>query len=42
MTQDRLVPFDRIPPQSLEMEQAILGSMLIEAAAIDKANEVGS
>jgi replicative DNA helicase len=27
---------DKIPPQSLEMEQAALGSMLIEAAAIEK------
>lgn len=30
------VPADKIPPQSLEMEQAALGSMLIEAVAIEK------
>jgi replicative DNA helicase len=28
---------DRIPPQSLEMEQALLGSMLVERPAIEKA-----
>ena len=33
MAIDRLVPFDRIPPQSLEMEQAVLGAMLIEREA---------
>ncbi len=40
MAIDRLVPFDRIPPQSLEMEQATLGAMLIERAAIEKAAEI--
>jgi replicative DNA helicase len=34
------VPLDRIPPQSLEMEQATLGSMLLERAAIEKAGEI--
>ena len=40
MAIDRLLPYDRIPPQSLEMEQAVLGAMLIERAAIEKAAEV--
>ncbi len=40
MAIDRLVPFDRIPPQSIEMEQATLGAMLIERAAIEKAAEI--
>src|ERR1043165_1672475 len=40
MALDRLVPFDRIPPQRLEMEQATLGAMLIERAAIEKAAEI--
>src|SRR5690242_14489095 len=40
MAIDRLVPFDRIPPQSLEMEQATLGAMLIERAAVEKAGEI--
>lgn len=31
---------DRIPPQSLEMEQATLGSMMIERAAIDIASDM--
>ncbi|HSV74888.1 MAG TPA: replicative DNA helicase [Chthonomonadales bacterium] len=35
-----VVPLDRIPPQSIEAEQATLGSMLISAAAIEKAAEV--
>lgn len=34
------VPPDRIPPQSLEMEQATLGSMLIDRSAIEKAAEI--
>lgn len=33
-------PYDRIPPQSLEMEQAVLGSMLIERQAIEVAAEM--
>jgi replicative DNA helicase len=37
---DRIVPFDRIPPQSLDMEQAVLGSMLIDRVAIEKAAEI--
>jgi len=37
---DRLVPYDRIPPQNLEAEQAVLGSMLLERAAIEKAAEI--
>lgn len=40
MALERLAPFDRIPPQSLEGEQAVLGSMLIERAAIEKAAEI--
>src|SRR5579871_4136931 len=39
-TDNRQVPFDRIPPQSLDMEQAVLGAMLIEHAAIEKAAEI--
>ena len=35
-----LEPKDRIPPHSLEMEEATLGSMLIERAAIEKASEI--
>ena len=37
---DRPINFDRIPPQSLDMEQAALGAMLIERAAIEKAAEI--
>ncbi|HZO87865.1 MAG TPA: replicative DNA helicase [Chthonomonadaceae bacterium] len=40
MAIDRLVPFDRIPPQNLEAEQAVLGSMLIERPAVEKAAEI--
>ena len=32
--------FDRIPPQNLEAEQAVLGSMLIERPAVERAAEV--
>lgn len=32
--------FDRVPPQDLEAEQAVLGSMLIERPAIEKAAEI--
>lgn len=32
--------FDRVPPQSLEAEQAVLGSMLIERPAVEKAAEI--
>jgi replicative DNA helicase len=32
--------FDRIPPQNLEAEQAVLGSMLIERMAVERASEV--
>jgi replicative DNA helicase len=35
-----LIPFDRIPPQNLEMEQAVLGAMLIERSAVEKAAEI--
>ncbi|MEP6755412.1 MAG: replicative DNA helicase [Chthonomonadales bacterium] len=35
-----LEPKDRIPPHSLEMEQATLGSMLIERVAIETASEI--
>lgn len=34
------VSLDRIPPQSLEAEQATLGAMLISKAAIEKAGEI--
>lgn len=34
------VPFDRIPPQNLEMEQCVLGAMLIEREAIETAVEI--
>jgi replicative DNA helicase len=40
MAIERLAAFDRIPPQSLEGEQAVLGSMLIERAAVEKAAEI--
>jgi len=40
MALDRLASFDRIPPQNLEAEQAVLGSMLIERAAVEKAAEI--
>ena len=40
MALDRLSSFDRIPPQNLEAEQAVLGSMLIERAAVEKAAEL--
>jgi replicative DNA helicase len=40
MAIERLAPLDRIPPQSLEGEQAVLGSMLIERAAVEKAAEI--
>ena len=40
MPDDRLYPFDRIPPQSLEGEQAVLGAMLIDRVAIEKAAEI--
>ena len=33
-------PFDRIPPQNMEAEQAVLGSMLIERPALEKAAEI--
>src|SRR5438034_786400 len=31
---------DKIPPQSIEMEQATLGAMILERAAIEKAAEI--
>lgn len=40
MALEPLFPYDRIPPQSLEMEQATLGAMLIERAAIERAAEI--
>lgn len=40
MAIERAAALNRIPPQSLEMEQATLGSMLIERAAIEKAAEI--
>ena len=32
--------FDRIPPQNLEAEQAVLGSMLIERMAVERGSEI--
>lgn len=40
MALDRLTPFDRVPPHNLEAEQAVLGSMLIERPAVEKAAEI--
>jgi replicative DNA helicase len=40
MAAERNTPFDHVPPQSLEMEQATLGAMLIERAAVEKAGEI--
>ncbi|MCS6775667.1 MAG: replicative DNA helicase [Chloroherpetonaceae bacterium] len=40
MSPDHFRPFDRIPPQNLEAEQAVLGSMLIERAAVERAAEI--
>ncbi len=40
MALDRMSPFDRVPPQNLEAEQAVLGSMLIERPAVEKAAEI--
>src|ERR1051326_1902346 len=40
MALDHAVAFDRIPPQSLEMEQATLGSMLLDRTAIERAAEI--
>ncbi len=40
MTADRRPSTDRIPPQSVEMEQAVLGAMLIERPAIEKAADI--
>ncbi|MFH1144745.1 MAG: replicative DNA helicase [Candidatus Eisenbacteria bacterium] len=34
------VPVGRIPPQNLEAEQAVLASMLLDPAAIDKVEEI--
>src|SRR5712691_11057868 len=34
------VVFDRVPPQSLENEQGVLGSMMIARSAIEKAREI--
>src|SRR5262245_6800003 len=33
-------PLDRIPPQSLEAEQATLGSMMIARSAVEQATEL--
>lgn len=40
MSQDGFRSFDRVPPQNLEAEQAVLGSMIIERAAIERAAEI--
>ncbi len=37
---DNFMPMDRIPPQNLEAEQAVLGSMLIERTAVERAAEI--
>lgn len=40
MSQDGFAGFERVPPQNLEAEQAVLGSMLIEKAAVERAAEI--
>lgn len=40
MAQSPFSGLDRTPPQNLEAEQAVLGSMIIEPAAIEKAGEI--
>ncbi len=40
MASDYLGSFDRVPPQNLEAEQAVLGSMLIERAAVERGSEL--
>ncbi len=40
MTAENLLKTDNIPPQSLEIEQAILGAMMIERSAIEKAQSI--
>jgi len=40
LSQDSFTSFDRVPPQNLEAEQAVLGSMLIERAAVERASEI--
>jgi replicative DNA helicase len=37
---DAAVSFDRVPPQSVENEQGVLGSMMIARSAIEKAREI--
>ncbi|WP_127530009.1 replicative DNA helicase [Paenibacillus kobensis] len=39
MSPDQLMTFDRIPPQNLEAEQAILGAVLLQAEALITAME---
>lgn len=40
MAQSPYGSLDRVPPQNLEAEQAVLGSMLIERPAVEKAAEI--
>ncbi len=40
MSQDGFTSFDRVPPQNLEAEQAVLGSMMLERPAVEKASEI--
>ena len=37
---DRLPTRDTIPPQNLEAEQSVLGAMLVDRAAVEKAIEI--
>ncbi len=40
MASDYPASFDRVPPQNLEAEQAVLGSMLIERPAVERGSEL--
>ncbi len=40
MSQDGFASFDRVPPQNLEAEQAVLGSMLLDRSAVERAAEI--
>lgn len=40
MSQDSFMRMDKIPPQNLEAEQAVLGSMILERSAVEKAAEI--
>ncbi len=40
MSNDFSMRFDKIPPHNMEAEQAVLGSMILERSAIEKAAEI--